>query len=69
MALIQCKECKNEISTKAEKCPYCGAFRYSVISRILLLLMIACILGTVVFYPKKVIGFFLWIFQQFLINF
>jgi len=25
MALIQCSECKKEISDKAEKCPYCGA--------------------------------------------
>ncbi len=24
MAIIKCKECQNEISSKAEKCPYCG---------------------------------------------
>jgi len=25
MALIQCEECKNNVSDKAEKCPHCGA--------------------------------------------
>ena len=25
MALKKCKECGNEVSTKAEKCPHCGA--------------------------------------------
>lgn len=25
MALIKCKECEKEVSTKAEKCPNCGA--------------------------------------------
>ena len=25
MSLIQCKECESKISTKAEKCPHCGA--------------------------------------------
>src|SRR5262245_45797076 len=25
MALIKCKECGNEVSTKAETCPKCGA--------------------------------------------
>ena len=24
MALVECKECENEISDKAESCPYCG---------------------------------------------
>ena len=25
MALIECKECKNEVSEKAKFCPHCGA--------------------------------------------
>ncbi|MEN6475661.1 MAG: zinc-ribbon domain-containing protein [Syntrophaceae bacterium] len=25
MALKKCKECGNEVSTKADKCPHCGA--------------------------------------------
>ena len=25
MALVKCKECGKEISTKADKCPHCGA--------------------------------------------
>jgi hypothetical protein len=25
MALTKCKECKKEVSTKADKCPHCGA--------------------------------------------
>ena len=25
MAVIQCQECGNDVSTKAQKCPHCGA--------------------------------------------
>ena len=33
MALIECPECKNQISDKAETCPYCGVLLSDVISQ------------------------------------
>ncbi len=30
MALIYCRECGNQISDKAERCPYCGMVMYNI---------------------------------------
>lgn len=35
MSLVKCKECKGQISTKADKCPHCGAKKNDGVSRFL----------------------------------
>ena len=46
MALVPCKECKKEISTKAKACPHCGAKRHAphyVLKGLMILIFIGVI--------------------------
>jgi len=50
MAIKACKECGNEVSTKADKCPYCGYIlkrQYGCFSIILALMIIVVIINVV----------------------
>ncbi len=58
MALIKCRECGNEISSRAEQCPHCGAkTRFGAsqkeqkqLSNTLIILLIICVIGTILFF-------------------
>lgn len=48
MAMIKCKECGNEISNKAEKCPHCGVKRqkqYGCLSSLLIIVLGVVFIG------------------------
>lgn len=46
MALIKCKECKKEISSKAKKCPHCGVkIGTSLLVKVILGLFLLMVLG------------------------
>ncbi|HIJ53679.1 MAG TPA: hypothetical protein HPP66_11070 [Planctomycetes bacterium] len=47
MALKKCKECGQEISTKSERCPHCGAPTargVGVVGRFLLIILLAIVI-------------------------
>jgi hypothetical protein len=50
MALVKCKECQNQVSSKAEKCPHCGAVvkkKTSGCAVIFLIVLLLAVIGPV----------------------
>ena len=61
MALIECKECKNEISDHAKECPYCGwAVDLTTTAQKFFMLSFLCLLSIGLFLGLSIIPI-LWI--------
>jgi hypothetical protein len=65
MPLINCSECKKEVSTKAENCPNCGAplKRGSLMNNYLgfgsLISLMIILLGLILIFTGKILGLIL----------